>query len=296
MTSSPPLRGIRVLELAGLAPVPFAGLLLADYGASVLRIDRPNSTTPSRPPPPAQDLLTRHKASIPIDLKSPSGISFLKSLIPHVDVLLDPFRPGVLEKLGLCPATVLQPLNPRLVVGRLTGFRPPRQTQRRQMTPAASHASDQDAYSSVAGHDINYLALSGVLSLSGRAGEKPYAPGNLVADFGGGGMMLVTGILMALLARERGDNASPLDESSDRGPQQHSNFGLWQGKTKAGEKGGLGQIVQANMVDGSAYLASMPLLVRSTELWNRKRGENMFDGGCPWYDTYETKEGGYVAV
>ncbi|KAG9966158.1 CoA-transferase family III, partial [Aureobasidium melanogenum] len=171
MSQSPPLTGLRVLEFAGLAPGPFAGLLLADWGASVLRIDRatPKAHTPN-PPAPTSDLLTRHKASIAVDIKSPSGISLILSLIPNVDILIDPFRPGVLEKAGLSPENVLLKLNPRLIVARMTGFR------------------RDGKYASMAGHDINYVAVSGVLSQLGRKGYTPYPPANLLGDFGGGGL------------------------------------------------------------------------------------------------------------
>ncbi|KAF8860326.1 CoA-transferase family III [Acephala macrosclerotiorum] len=249
MTGSPPLTGIRVLELAGLAPGPFAGLLLADNGASVLRIDRaiPNVThtqTPSKPPPPTNDLLTRHKSSVAVDLKSPSGIEFIKSLVPHADIVIDPFRPGVLEKLGLGP-DVLLGINPQIIVGRMTGFR------------------RDGRYKDMAGHDINYIAVSGALSLLGRKGENPLPPANILGDFAGGGATLFQGILLALLARE---------------------------------KSGHGQVVEANMVDGSAYLATFPRLLLKTPMWNQPRGQNVLDGGCPWYDTYETKDGKYMAI
>lgn len=242
MPSPPPLAGIRVLEFAGLAPSPFAGLLLADGGASVLRVDR--ATPGSAPPLPTPDLLTRHKSSLAVDLKSPAGIALLHRLVPHVDVLIDPFRPGVLEKLGLGP-DVLMKINPRLIYGRLTGFR------------------RDGRYAKMAGHDINYLAVSGVLGLLGRAGENPHPPVNLLADFAGGGAMLVLGVLMALMARERT---------------------------------GKGQVVEQNMVDGAGYLATFVRFSKKTETGNRGRGENLLDGGCPFYDAYETKDGGYMAV
>ncbi|KAF2754768.1 CoA-transferase family III [Pseudovirgaria hyperparasitica] len=237
MTSPPPLAGIKVLEFAGLAPGPFAGLLLADYGASVLRIDRS--------PAPTGDQLTRHKSSICINLKSPSGTALLKALIPHVDVVIDPFRPGVLEKLGLGPEDVLCKLNPRLIVARMTGFR------------------RDGKYKDMAGHDINYIAVSGVLSMLGRKGEKPLPPGNLLGDFAGGGAMCFMGILLALIERERG---------------------------------GRGQVVEANMVDGSAVLNSMPRFNLKTPMWGDERGTNVLDGGCPYYDTYETLDGKFMAV
>lgn len=236
LMAAPVLSGIHVLEFGGLAPAPFAGLLLADNGASVLRIDRPNS--------PSSDLLTRHKCSVAIDLKSASGLQFLKSLLPHADILLDPFRPGVLERLGLGPDVLLR-INPRLIIGRMTGFR------------------RDGKYRDMAGHDINYLAVSGALALLGRKGEKPYAPGNILGDFAGGGAVLFQGLLLALLERQRS---------------------------------GRGQVVEANMVDGSAYLATFPRTALKTPMWDRARGENVLDGGCPYYDTYETRDGKYMAV
>ncbi|KAI9708399.1 MAG: hypothetical protein M1820_004103 [Bogoriella megaspora] len=240
MTYPPPLKGIRVLEFASLAPAPFASLLLADYGASVLRVDR---ASPGSQPTP--DLLTRHKSSIAVDLKSRDGIELLLSIVPSIDVVIDPFRPGVLEKLGLSPEKVLLKLNPRLVVGRMTGFR------------------RDGKYSQMAGHDINYIAASGVLSMLGRKGEKPYAPGNIVGDFAGGGVMCFLGILLALIQRQRSER---------------------------------GQVVEANMVDGSAYVATMPRLAMKYPTWDQPRGSNLLDGGCPWYDTYETKDGKYMSV
>ncbi|TGO82548.1 hypothetical protein BPOR_0808g00040 [Botrytis porri] len=241
MTGAPPLTGIRVLEFAGLAPGPFAGLLLADYGASVLRIDRavPNLTHSSSIPPPTSDLLTRHKSSIAVDLKANAGISFVKSLVAHADIIIDPFRPGVLEKLGLSPDVLLN-LNPRIILARMTGFR------------------RDGKYKDMAGHDINYIAVSGALSLLGRKNEKPLPPANILGDFAGGGATLFQGILLALLARE---------------------------------KSGKGQVVEANMVDGSAYLVTFPRLLMKTPMWNNPRGENTLDSGSPFYDTYETKDG-----
>ncbi|KAI1924704.1 Isopenicillin N epimerase component 2 [Ophidiomyces ophidiicola] len=244
-----PLQGVRAVELAGLAPGPFAGLLLADYGASVLRVDRPhpNSHSASGPLPPSTvDTLTRHKSSVSLDLKAPASREILLSLIRNADVLIDPFRPGVLEKLGLCPSTVLLQENPRLIVARMTGFR------------------RDGKYKDMAGHDINYIAVSGVLSMLGRSGEAPYPPGNILGDFGGGGAVCFLGILLALLSRQ---------------------------------STGRGQVVNANMVDGSSYLATMPRLSRKTPMWNNPRGTNFLDGGCPYYATYETKDAGnYFAI
>ncbi|KAK7530102.1 CoA-transferase family III domain-containing protein [Phyllosticta citricarpa] len=248
MSSSPPLTGIKVLEFAGLAPGPFAGLLLADYGAEVIRIDRavsPSPTQTSPPPPPTSDQLTRRKASISVDLKSAGGVALIKALIPYVDVVIDPYRPGVLEAAGLCPTAVLRRLNPRLIVARMTGFR------------------RDGKYRDMAGHDINYLAVAGVLGMLGRKGERPYAPGNVLGDFAGGGAVCFVGILLALLERARS---------------------------------GHGQVVEANMVDGSAFMATFPRLAMNGPMWDRERGDNVLDGGCPYYDTYETKDGGFMAV
>jgi len=227
---------------------PFAGLLLADNGASVLRLDRaminPTHSSSSELPPPTNDLLTRHKSSIAVDLKSASGIALVKSLIPHTDIVIDPFRPGVLEKLGLGPGVFLS-LNPRIILGRMTGFR------------------RDGRYKDMAGHDINYIAVSGALAMLGRKGDKPLPPANILGDFAGGGATLFQGILLALLARE---------------------------------KSGKGQVVEANMVDGSAYLVTLPRMLMKTPMWDRPRGENTLDSGCPYYDTYETKDGQYMAV
>lgn len=242
MVSQPPLTGLKVLEFAGLAPGPFAGLLLADAGASVLRIDRPAPN--SNAPLPTPDLLTRHKSSIPLNLKSPASISLLLSLIPKVDVLIDPFRPGVLEKLGLGPSVLLQ-LNPRLIYARLTGFR------------------RDGKYSKMAGHDINYLSVSGTLALLGRKDSPPHPPINILGDFAGGGATLFQGILLALLSRERT---------------------------------GKGQVVEANMVDGASYLSTFNRFALKTPAGSFPRGENLLDGGSPYYDTYATKDGRFVAV
>lgn len=161
-----------------------------------------------------------------------------------MDVLIDPFRPGVLEKLGLGPDVLLK-INPRLIYGRMTGFR------------------RDGKYKDMAGHDINYIAVSGALAMLGRKGDKPLPPGNILGDFAGGGATLFQGILLALLARERD---------------------------------GKGQVVEANMVDGAAYLATFPRFGLKTLAWSRPRGENTLDSGCPWYDTYETKDGKYMSV
>lgn len=217
-------------------------MLLADAGANVLRIDRAQPGT-SRAIP-TDDMLARHKASVSINLKSPRGVALVKRLVSRADVLIDPFRPGVLEKLGLGP-DVLCALNPTLIYGRMTGFR------------------RDGKYALMAGHDINYLAVSGALSLLGREGEKPHPPWNLLADFAGGGAVLFQGILMAVISRQTS---------------------------------GRGQVVEANMVDGSSYLATFPRMALKTPLGDRGRGNNILDGGSPFYDTYETSDGKYMAV
>ncbi|GAA5921936.1 hypothetical protein JCM1841_005003 [Sporobolomyces salmonicolor] len=247
-----PLAGVRVLELAGLAPAPFAGMVLADFGADVVRVDRAGTSF-------NVDVLTRGKRSIAVSLKSPDGITLLRKLLSppaptapapswRADVLIDPFRPGVLERLGLAPAELLL-ANPRLIIARLTGFR------------------RRGPYANMAGHDINYVALSGVLPLLGRKGDKPYFPANLLADFAGGGMMAVLGIMAALLERARS---------------------------------GKGQVVEIDMVTGTRYVSSFPLVMSRPDLnlplWNEARGENYLDGGAPWYEVYETKDGAYMSV
>lgn len=179
-----------------------------------------------------------------IDLKARQGLDLLKDLLRHVDVLIDPFRPDTLESLGLHPEA-LRSANPRLIIARLTGFR------------------RDGKYAHMAGHDINYLAVSGVLSHLGRKDGPPYAPANLLADFAGGGLMCALGIILALFERSRS---------------------------------GQGQVVENNMVDGSAYLASMVRYAMKTPLWDQPRGHNFLDGGCPWYDVYECKDGEYMAV
>jgi alpha-methylacyl-CoA racemase len=221
-------------------------MLLADAGADVLRIDRAiqGVTHAAELAPPTDDQLARHKSSVAVDLKSPQGIALVKELAAKADILIDPFRPGVLEKLGLGPE-VLCALNPRLIYGRMTGFR------------------RDGKYSAMAGHDINYLAVSGALGLLGREGEKPRPPWNILADFAGGGGTLFQGILLALVSRQAR---------------------------------GKGQVVEANMVDGSSYLATFPRFALKTPLGDRGRGRNILDGGCPYYDTYETKDGKYMSV
>jgi alpha-methylacyl-CoA racemase len=237
-----PLDGVRVIEIASLAPAPFGCMILSDLGADVLRVDRPESCSPDAPAAPAP--LSRGRRSAGINLKDPSGIELLLRLIEHADVLVEGFRPGVAERLGFGPE-VCAARNPRLVYGRMTGW-----GQDGPLAPTA-------------GHDIDYIAISGALSMVGRAGERPVPPVNLLGDFGGGGMLLALGVLAALLERERS---------------------------------GLGQVVDAAMVDGSALLTSFVYGLRGAGMWQDARGVNLLDGGAPFYDTYQTADGRYVAV
>ncbi len=236
-----PLSGIKVLEMAGLAPGPYCGMILADFGADVIRVDRVPRRTPS--PNPIQDALARGKRSIGIDLKHPDGVAALLDLLEQGDVLVDTFRPGVMERLGLGPDVALA-RNPRLVYSRLTGW------------------GQEGPYAAMAGHDINYIAVSGTLSAFGRKGEKPLAPVNLLGDFAGGGMLCAMGILLALVER-----------------------------ASSGE----GQVVDAAMVDGAANIGSFLFGFQRSGLWH-ERGTNMLDTGAHFYDTYETKDGKYMSV
>lgn len=227
-----------MLELAGLAPTPLCGMILADFGAAVVRVDRaPRSAV-------STDVQGRGKRSLALDLKQPAGAATLRRLCCAADVLIEPFRRGVMEKLGLGPDVLLQE-NPRLIYARLTGF------------------GQTGKYARSAGHDINYLALSGVLSKMGRKDENPYAPLNLLADFAGGGVICALGIITALYERI---------------------------------KSGKGQIVDASMVEGVAYLSSFLWKSQNLGLWNRPRGENMLDSGAPFYETYKTSDGKFMAV
>ncbi|HEU5469424.1 MAG TPA: CaiB/BaiF CoA-transferase family protein [Actinophytocola sp.] len=237
-----PLAGLSVVELVGLAPAPFAATILADLGADVLRIDRakPGFDVLSFP----DDPLTRTRRWIGLDTKSPEGRDLALRLIDRADVLVEGFRPGVTERLGLGPADTMA-RNPRLIYGRITGW-----GQDGPLAPAA-------------GHDINYIGLAGALEPIGRSGERPVPPLNLLGDFGGGGLLLAMGILAALVERA---------------------------------SSGRGQVVDASMVDGAALITTALHGLKNIGLWNRGRGENMLDGGAPFYDTYETADGRYVAV
>jgi alpha-methylacyl-CoA racemase len=237
-----PLDGVRVVEIASLAPAPFGCMILSDLGADVLRVERPESCQPGRPAP--VDPLSRGRRSIGLNLKDPAGVELLLTLVSAADVLVEGFRPGVTERLGFGPEVCAQ-RNPALIYARMTGW-----GQEGPLAPTA-------------GHDIDYIAISGALHPIGRAGERPVPPLNLVGDFGGGGMLLAIGVLAALVERQRS---------------------------------GLGQVVDAAMVDGSALLTSFIYGLRARGGWRDERGVNLLDGGAPFYDTYATADGKFVAV
>ncbi len=187
-----PLEGVKVIEIAGIGPGPFAAMMLADMGADVLRVDRAANVPAEAPDPPPLDLLHRGRRSVAVDLKNPDGVGCLLKLVERADVILEGFRPGVMERLGLGPDVCLE-RNPRLIYGRMTGF------------------GQTGPLSQAAGHDINYIALAGALAPLGRAGEPPLPPLNLVGDFGGGGMLLAFGVLAALVERQRSDRGQVVD-------------------------------------------------------------------------------------
>jgi alpha-methylacyl-CoA racemase len=237
-----PLEGLRVVELASIGPGPHAAMVLADLGAEVVRVTRPRTSEPESQLA-TQNVLLRGRDELPLDLKRPSDHARLLELVRRADVLIEGFRPGVMERLRLGPDECLA-VNEKLVYGRITGWG--------QHGPLAS----------TAGHDINYIALTGALHAIGR-GDRPVPPLNLVGDFGGGSMLLLVGILSALLARERT---------------------------------GSGQVVDAAMVDGTSLLAQMMWAFRAMGRWNDQAGTNLLDGGAPFYDTYECSDGRHVAV
>src|SRR5688572_1165211 len=239
-----PLHGVRVLELEAIGPGPFCGMMLADMGADVLLVDRPSDPRLGFGRERWYDVMLRGRRSVTLDLKSEQGGDVALALAERADVLIEGFRPGVLERLGLGP-DVLLARNPKLVVGRVTGWG--------QQGPLAARA----------GHDINYIALSGALHAIGRAEDAPVPPLNLVGDFGGGGMLLAFGIACALLEARRS---------------------------------GRGQIVDAAMIDGASLLTTMFWGMTAAERWSERRGDNVLDGAAPWYATYETKDGRSVAV
>jgi alpha-methylacyl-CoA racemase len=239
-----PLAGIRVLEFEAIGPGPFAGMLLADMGADVLVVDRPASSDLGLKRERWYDVMMRGKRSVTLDLKGKEGSQAALQLIARADALIEGFRPGVMERLGLGPEVALA-RNPKLVYGRMTGWG--------QDGPLAARA----------GHDLNYIALAGVLHAFGRRGEPPVPPLNLIGDFGGGGMLLGFGIACALLEAGRS---------------------------------GKGQVVDAAMVEGASLLGAMFSGFLAAKTWSEERGVNILDTGAPWYDVYETKDGKYVSV
>ncbi|MFD4594643.1 CaiB/BaiF CoA transferase family protein [Streptomyces rubiginosohelvolus] len=237
-----PLTGVRVVELAGIGPGPFAAMLLADLGADVVRVDRPGGAGLGIDP--AHDLTNRNKRSVVLDLKSDEGPARVLDLVERADILVEGYRPGVAERLGVGPDACLA-RNPKLVYGRMTGWG--------QDGPLADRA----------GHDIAYIALTGTLSMIGRPDEPPTVPANLVGDYAGGSLYLVVGVLAAL---------------------QHA------------RAHGEGQVVDAAIVDGAAHLATMIHGMLAAGSWQDRRGANLLDGGCPFYGTYATSDGGHMAV
>jgi alpha-methylacyl-CoA racemase len=233
-----PLEGLRVVEMAGLGPGPFCGMVLADLGADVLCVERPG---PARP---ASDVTARGKRHVGIDLRAPGGAEDALALIARADVLIEGFRPGVMERLGLGPVPCHQ-ANPKLVYGRMTGW---------GQTGPLAHA---------AGHDINYIALTGALHAVGRAGEPPPPPLNFVGDYGGGAMLLAVGILAAL---------------------------------HEAKQSGRGQVVDAAMTDGAALLSSIFYGMKAAGRWSSQRGDNLLDGAAHFYDTYACADGKFVAI
>ena len=239
-----PLDGVKIVELAGLGPCPFGAMVLADLGADVITVVRAESVVGGGPPRPSMELTNRGKRSIGVDLKSPEGTQVVLRLVEQSDGLVEGFRPGVAERLGLGPEVCME-RNPRLVYGRMTGW------------------GQNGPYASMAGHDINYIALAGALHGIGRPGENPVPPMNLIGDFGGGGMLLALGVVSCLFEATRS---------------------------------GKGQVIDAAMVDGSALLTTMIHSMMAIGFWNDEKGTNVLDGAAHFYDTYETKDGKWVSI
>jgi alpha-methylacyl-CoA racemase len=233
-----PLSGIRIIEFAGIGPGPFCGMMLADHGADVVRIERPGGVLDPR------DALARNRRSLVLNTKTAEGLAVARDLCHRADGMIEGYRPGVMERLGLGPDVLLAD-NPKLIYGRMTGW------------------GQYGPYAHAAGHDINYIALSGVLHTVGRAGERPVPPVNYIGDFGGGAMMLAFGMVSALLAVKNGAQ---------------------------------GQVIDCAMTDGSALLAGMSWHLFAAGANEDKAGVNMIDGGAPFYDTYECADGKWVAI
>jgi alpha-methylacyl-CoA racemase len=238
-----PLAGVRVVEMAGIGPAPFAAMSLADMGADVIRVDRP-SPAEMRTAPPEDDVLNRGKRSVLLDLKHPDGHAAVLRLVETADVLIEGFRPGVMERLGLGPDVALE-RNPRLVFARMTGW------------------GQYGPLSSTAGHEINYLGVTGVLASLGAEGGPPQVPLPLIGDYGGGGAYTVIGVLAA----------------------------MWEAS-----RTGRGQVVDVAMVDGTTHLLAATYSMLGAGAWNDERGTNMLDGGSPFYAVYETSDGQWMSV
>ena len=243
-SSQGPLSGLRVLEVGGVGPAPFCTMMLADMGADVIRIDRKHAGESGFPIERRFEVMFRGKRSVAMDLKKREAVDAVRRMVSRADVLIEGFRPGVMERLGLAPEVCLQ-INPKLVYGRMTGWG--------QDGPLA-HAP---------GHDLNYIALTGVLHAIGRKGGGPEIPLNLIGDFGGGSTYLAFGILCALFEA------------------RHS---------------GKGQVVDAAMVDGATSLMGMVYGLHASGYWKDERGSNRLDSGAPWYEVYQTRDSKWVAV
>ena len=235
-----PLKGLKIIEMAGIGPGPFCGMVLADLGAEIIRVDRASAIgTGSK-----QEPSNRGKKSIAVDLKAKEGIEVVLKLVETADAIFEGFRPGVMERLGIGPE-VCMARNNRIVFGRMTGW------------------GQEGPLANAAGHDINYISLSGALAAIGRPGSPPVPPLNLIGDFGGGGMLLALGLVAALL------------------------------ESKESKKG---QVVDAAMTDGSALLMTMIYSMQSSGMWKTTMGSNLLDGGSHFYDTYECKDGKFISI
>jgi len=241
---SGPLTGLKVVEMVGLGPAPFCAMLLADMGAEVIRIDRPGGGEIMSAMAPRFDTMARGRRSVAINLKKPDAAETVLQLLSKADAVLEGFRPGVMERLGLGP-DICMARNPKLVYGRMTGW------------------GQDGPWAQTVGHDINYIALSGVLHMLGKPLEPPLPPSNLIGDFGGGGMLLAFGVMCALFEAGRS---------------------------------GCGQVVDAAMVDGSALLATMNWGFKAAGLWRNERGSNNNDGAAHYYNSYECADGKYVSI
>lgn len=239
-----PLEGIRVIEMAGIAPGPYCGMILSDFGAEVLIVDMVSEEGKGVPAIMPENPFDFGKRRIRVDLKKKTGADIVRNLIREHDVLIEPYRPGVMESIGLGPQEALS-LNPKLIYARLTGW------------------GQEGPFARSAGHDMNYIALSGALSLFRRKGERPLPPCNILGDFAGGAVFCAMGILLSLI--ERG-------------------------------KSGRGQVVDAAMLDGAANLSTLFYGLLGNSLYSLDIGTNMLDGGAPYYQVYETLDGKFVAV